>query len=104
VPPRQLRDIKGETIELTKGVKLYAQLKDGTRVGGDISTTAVRNGQLVWKRDDETQVEIPLHEISAAQVDVPDAGKTVTLIFGAMTVVIGGSILLLSFAAAHSHQ
>jgi len=102
--PRQLRDVKGETIDLTKGVKLYLDLKNGTRLGGDVSTSDVRNGQFVWKRDEGALVEIPLQEISAAHVDVPDAGKTVTAIFGAMTVLIGGGILWISLAAAHGHQ
>jgi hypothetical protein len=102
--PRSLRDLSGEPIALKPGVKLFALLHSGSKIGGDVSTTAVDQGQFVWRESGKPEVKVPLEEIKSAEVDVPDPKRTaglVLLVIALTGLAVGASLF---WAAGLSHQ
>lgn len=99
--PKYLRDLEGNPIDLKpgpgdRGARIYVRLANDGLVGGDLNKIRVRDGRFIWQPETGSTLEVPLSEVTSAQVDVFD-GKKSALLAGGLLLTLGTVITLVVF-------
>jgi hypothetical protein len=87
----QLTTIDGDKLTVRSDAKLFLH-KPGARLGGRFQTISVRDGVFDGRTVDGAQVQVPIEQLTEAQVDQPNPRFTALIIGGAALALVAGAL------------